>query len=119
MNSPKGTGPFISQMSQALGTSASLMLEQSCPQTALLLHHHLYGSKAQKKANPSKSDSVTCHHTAELCEDTARVRAAQAARLSSFVHINVLGNHTEELLNLMAQTITKQYYMSIFKMMGL
>lgn len=31
-----------------------------------------------------------------------------AARLPSLVHINVLGNCTEGLLNLMAQTITKQ-----------
>lgn len=77
-----------------------------CPQIALLLHHRLFSSEAPKKAS-------------ELREDTAPVWAALAARLSSFVPINVLGNHTEELLNLMAQTITKQNYMSIFKMMEL
>lgn len=31
-----------------------------------------------------------------------------AARLLSFIHVNALGNHTEGLLNLMAQTITKK-----------
>lgn len=76
-------------------------------------------SKPQNKTNPSNRDSATCRHTAALPEDVAQVLAAQAGRLLSLVHINVLGNHTEELLNLMGQTITKQSYMSIFKMMGL
>lgn len=89
------------------------------PTVALLWHHALYAFKAQNKTNSSNSDSVTCCRTAVPPEDVAQVLAAQAARLLSFAHINVLGNHTEGLLNLMAQTITKQNYTSIFKMMGL
>lgn len=46
------------------------------------------------------------HYTNMLLLDIAQVLAA---RLLSFVHINVLGNHTEGLLNLMAQTITKKF----------
>lgn len=118
--SPKGIHSFISHFSKAPRALASghpgakvttmVLLLPPCPMCCF---------KAQDKTKACNSDSATCHHTAVLPEDVAQVLAARAVRLLLFVHINVLGNHTEELLNLMGQTITKQNYMSIFRMMGL
>lgn len=119
MKSPKEICPFISHISKAPSPVAAGHTGAKALTTALPLHHFLCCLKTQTKTNPSKSDSATRRHAVVLPEDIAQVLAVQAARLLSFVRINVLGNHTEELLNLMAQTITKQNYMNIFKMMGL
>lgn len=57
------------------------------------------------KLRLQRGPSVTLNYTHMLLLGIAQVLAAG---LLSFIHVNALGNHTEGLLNLMAQTITKK-----------